>query len=108
MAMNRSQALKHRWQSKEVNTHRVRFFTKMVDMDEVADLHNNEIFWKVAEEFKLTPQAQWVDDNDIKLAFMEGEIYYAWGKMCIIYGDITERQYVDYSLRFFVHSEEWK
>jgi hypothetical protein len=108
MAMNRSQALNHRWQSKEANTHRVRFFTKMVDIDEASDMHNNEIFWKVAEEFKLTPQAQWVDDNDIKLAFMEGEIYYTWGKMCIIYGDITERQYVDYSLRFFVHQTDWK
>ena len=108
MAMNHSQALKHRWQSKEVNTHRVRFFTKMVDMNEVSGLHNNVIFWKIAEEFKLTPQAQWVEDNGIELAWMEDEIYYAWGKMCIIYGDITERQYVDYSLRFFVHQTDWK
>jgi hypothetical protein len=80
----------------------------MVDMNEVSGLHNNVIFWKIAEEFKLTPQAQWVEDNGIELAWMEDEIYYAWGKMCIIYGDITERQYVDYSLRFFVHQTDWK
>jgi hypothetical protein len=108
MAMTHSQTLKNQWQAKKPDTHRVRFFTKMMDMDYVVNLHNNEIFWKIAEEFKLTPQAQWVEDNDIKLAFMEDEIYYAWGKMCLIYGDITEKQYVDYSLRFFKHAEEWK
>jgi hypothetical protein len=106
MAMNHTQALKHQWQSKKPDTHRVRFFTSTFTDD--VDTQMSDRFWRIAEEFKLTPQAEWVKDNDITLAWMEDDIYYSFGKMCIIYGDLTERQYVDYSLRFFQHQAEWK
>jgi len=108
MAMNHTQALKHRWQSKEANTHRVRFFTHLIDMDRMLTESKVEKFRQVANEFKKTDQYRWVEDNDIKLEWMEDDVHFAYNKMVILYADITEAQYVDYSLRFFRHREEWK
>ena len=108
MAMSHTQALKHQWQSKAVDTHRVRFFTHLIPIDSLIDDSKIARFHQVADAFKKTDQYQWVEDNDIKLKWMEDDVHYAYSKMVILYGDLTEAQYIDYSLRFFRHREEWK
>lgn len=108
MAMNHSQALKQQWQSKKPDTHRVRLFKDEIHLGDVTDMHPNEVFWKVANKFKETPEAKWVDENDIEIKWAEDDHYLSWHKVMMIYADLTERQYVDYSLRFFVHQTEWK
>jgi len=108
MAMNHTQVLKHQWQSKAANTHRVRFFTHMIDMDRMLTDSKVKKFHQVADEFKKTDQYQWVEDNDINLKWMEDDIHFAYSKQVILYGDLTEEQYVDYALRFFRHREDWK
>ena len=99
---------KHQWQSKETDTHRVRFFTTQLEIDEMFTITKVDKFYKVADAFKETPQYQWVEDNNITLGWMEDDSYIAWKKQVIIYGDLTEAQYVDYALRFFKHRTEWK
>jgi len=87
----------------------VRFFFEALHYDDVYMKHPKEIFWMVADKFKTTAQAQWVEENDIELQWMEDDNFASWHKVGIIYGDLTEAQYVDYSLRFFDHhKEDWK
>ena len=33
----------------------------------------HEIFWMVADKFKVTAQARWVEENDVELQWMEDE-----------------------------------
>jgi len=107
--MNHTQALKHQWQSKDKDTHRVRFYFEALHYDDVYMKHPHEIFWMIADKFKSTAQARWVEDNAVELKWMEDDNFASWHKVGIIYGDITEAQYVDYSLRFFDHhKEDWK
>jgi hypothetical protein len=106
--MNHTQASKHQWQSKLEGTHRVRFFTHMIDMDRMLSDSKVKKFHQVANEFKKTDQYQWVEDNDINLKWMEDDVHFAYSKQVILYGDLTEAQYVDYALRFFRHREDWK
>lgn len=95
--MNHSQALKHQWQSKTENTQRVRFFIGSVPNNEISEY---DLFRKVAEEFKLTPQAQWVEDNRITLQWAVDNNYMLDLKQVMFYGDISQIQFTDYALRF--------
>ena len=109
MATTTTHQLKHQWQSKAADTHRVRFFTHLIPVDSLIDDSKIKRFHQVADAFKKTSQYQWVEDNDIKLNWMEDDIYYAYSRQVIIYSDLTEAQFVDYSLRFFDHhNEAWK
>jgi sialic acid synthase SpsE len=109
MALTEKQAMKKLWQSKEVNTHRVRFFTHLIPVDSLIDDSKIKRFHQVADAFKKTSQYQWVEDNDIKLKWMEDDVHYAYSRQVILYSDLTESQFVDYSLRFFDHhNEAWK
>jgi hypothetical protein len=80
----------------------------MIDMDRMLTDSKVKKFHQVADEFKKTDQYQWVEDNDINLKWMEDDIHFAYSKQVILYGDLTEEQYVDYALRFFRHREDWK
>ena len=108
MAITATQALKRQWQSKAEGTHRVRFFTHMIDMDRMLTDSKVKKFHQVADEFKKTDQYRWVEDNDVNLKWMEDDVHFAYSKQVILYGDLTEAQYVDYALRFFRHREDWK
>ena len=108
MVTNIIQKSKHQWQSKLENTHRVRFFTTQLEIDEMFTITKADKFHKVADAFKETPQYRWVEENDVTLGWMEDDSYLAWKKQIIIYGDLTEAQYVDYTLRFFKHRTDWK
>jgi hypothetical protein len=59
-----------------------------------------EIFRKVAEKFNLTPQAQWVEDNGVKLQWAADDNYMLDLKQIVFYGDVSQIQYTDYALRF--------
>ena len=91
-----------------MNTHRVRFFTHMIDMDRMLSENKIEKFHHVANEFKKTDQYRWVEDNEIDLKWMEDDVHFAYSKQVILYGDLTPEQYTEYALRFFQHRQEWK
>ena len=94
-------------------THRVRFLVESLDHKECDGLTSSEIFWKIADKFKETEQARWVDDNNITLKMLQEETDQIWVKLpisnvAVIYGDLTAQEYMAYSLKFFKHKQEWK
>lgn len=54
-------------------THRVRFFFEAMHYNDVYMKPPHEIFWMVADKFKVTAQARWVEENDVELQWMEDE-----------------------------------
>lgn len=107
--MSNKQTMEKMWTARPENSHRVRFFTHLIPVDSLIDDTKIERFRQVANAFKKTGQYQWVEDNDVKLKWMEDDVHYAYSKMVILYSDLTEAQFVDYSLRFFDHhNEAWK
>lgn len=93
----------------DIKKHRVRFFTHQENnYSNIVSTSKEQQFWNVAEKFKETPQYSWVENNDIKLQWHEDEVYIGYGKQYIIYGDLDEKQYTEYALRFFKFEEEWK
>ena len=88
--------------------HRVRFFTESIHINDATHKHANEIYWDYAKKFSLTPVYEWVEANEIDLQYTVDDRAQDWHKQIRFYGDLTESQYVDYALRFFVHLEEWK
>mgnify|MGYP006148896205 FL=1 len=94
-------------------THRVRFLVETLDHKECDGLTSSEIFWKIADKFKETEEARWVDDNNITLKMLQEETDQIWVKhpisnVAVIYGDLTAQEYMAYSLKFFKHKQEWK
>jgi len=97
---------KHQWRFER--PHRVRFFTESIHINDSFNLHQNELYWEYAKKFSLTPEYAWVEANGIDLQFDIDSRAQDWHKQIRFYGDLTESQYVDYTLRFFVHLAEWK
>ena len=98
---------KPQWQSKP---HRVRFFTTSQSVEELFSATKVEKFNKVVKEFKHKEpnRYNWLENNDVKLDWMEDDHFFSYARRIIIVGDLTEAQYIDYTLRFFKHQEEWK
>ena len=88
--------------------HRVRFFVDSVHANYTVNHHANELYWEMAKKFSQTPEYAWVEANGIDLQYTVDDRAQDWHKQIRFYGDLTESQYVDYALRFFVHQEEWK
>lgn len=89
--------------------YRVRLFSSSIPVRETIDLHANEIYWRMANKFKETPQYSWVEDNDIKIDWEYNDTELAWARQCMFYADLTDSEYIDYCLRFFDHhNEAWK
>jgi hypothetical protein len=97
---------KHQWRYER--PYRVRFFTESIHINDAFNKHQNELYWDYAKKFSLTPEYAWVEANDIDLQYDVDSRAQDWHKQIRFYGDLTESQYVDYALRFFVHLEEWK
>lgn len=109
MATYTTHQSKHQWQSKHPDKFRVRLFRKEIHLSSAVKFNANEIFWQVANEFKSTPVYRWVEDNSIDLKWEEDDHIASWHKLCLLYADLTQPQYVDYVLRFFDHhNEDWK
>jgi hypothetical protein len=88
--------------------HRVRFFVDSIHANDATRKHANELYWEYAKKFSLTPEYAWVEANGIDLQYTVDDRAQDWHKQIRFYGDLTEAEYVDYALRFFVHREEWK
>lgn len=88
--------------------HRVRLFTESMHINDAGKMSHKELYWTSANKFSETAQYQWVNENDIKLDYIIDDNVMAWNKVVIFYADLTESQYIDYTLRFFRHREEWK
>ena len=98
---------KPQWQSKP---HRVRLFTTSQGLEELFSDSKVEKFYKVVDEFKRKEPRRynWLENNDVKLDWIEDDHYLSYARRIVIVGDSTEAQYIDYTLRFFKHQEEWK
>jgi hypothetical protein len=107
MATTATQQSKHQWQSRP---HRVRLFVTAQGLDELFSTSAVEKFHKVVNEFKRKEPSryQWLEENDVKLDWIEDDYFLSYARKIIIVGDLTESQYIDYILRFFKHLEEWK
>lgn len=94
-----------------MNKHRVRFFITSQGLEELFSDTKAEKFYKVVDEFKRKEPRRytWLENNDVKLDWMEDDHYLSYARRIVIMGDLTEAQYIDYSLRFFDHhKEDWK
>lgn len=106
MDIKASQQSKPQWRYER--PHRVRFFVDSVHASYAVTHHANELYWDMAKKFSQTPVYAWVEANEIDLQYDVDDRAQDWHKQVRFYGDLTESQYVDYALRFFVHQEEWK
>ena len=97
MAITHLHQYQHQWQSNTENTQRVRFFIGYVSADEANEL---ELLRQISAEFSSTPQAQWVENNRIKLQWAVDNNYMLNQKQVVFYGDVSQIQYTDYALRF--------
>lgn len=88
--------------------HRVRLFTEAVHFHNASELTSKDIYMACAAHFSKTDQYRWVEENSINIEFMMDDLITSWHKTVIFYADLSEPEYVDYSLRFFKHLEEWK
>lgn len=80
--------------------HRVRFFETHLHFEDAVNMDTNEIFWTAADIFKKTDKYQWVESNGIVLQWSNDLGILAWHRQIVFYGDLTERQFIDYTLRF--------
>ena len=102
-----SQVSKPQWRFNR--PHRVRLFMEHIPFSEVMKKNPNDIYWELAHKFKETPQYAWVDANDIKLDWEYNADEWAFHKTGMFYADLSETEFLDYSLRFFDHNKEsWK
>ena len=106
MDIKATHQLKPQWRYER--PHRVRFFTESIHINDATHKHANELYWDYAKKFSQTPVYAWVEANGIDLQYTVDDRAQDWHKQVRFYGDLTESQYVDYALRFFVHLEEWK
>ena len=106
MAIKISEQSKPQWRYER--PHRVRFFVDSVHASYAVNHHDKELYWEMAKKFSQTPEYAWVEANEIDLQYIVDDRAQDWYKQVRFYGDLTEAQYVDYALRFFVHQEEWK
>ena len=104
MDTNHIHQSKHRWQSK----HRVRLYVEHMSSSVAVTKTERESFWDAGEKFKETDQYQWVEDNEIELQWHWNDNPSNWQRSVIFYADLSDAQYVNYSLRFFRDREEWK
>ena len=80
--------------------HRVRFFKTHLHFQDAVSMDTGRMFWAAAEVFKETDQYQWVENNGIELQWSNDLGSLAWHRQIVFYGDLTERQFIDYTLRF--------
>jgi hypothetical protein len=79
---------------------RVIFYTAKLHFEETLKMNTHQLFWEAAGHFKNTREYAWVEDNAVALQWAEDSNVLAWHKQVVFYGDLTERQYIDYALRF--------
>ena len=101
-----SQQSKPQWRFER--PHRVRLFTEALHIQDASKLGDKEIYWHCANKFSETREYAWASENDIKIEYMIDDQTFSWHKTVIFYANLSEGEYVDYALRFFVHRMEWK
>lgn len=93
--------LQPQWPSKtNKGLFRVRFFIGKIVFTDYVNMSNDQVYWDAANQFKLTNIYEWVEENNVKLHWAEDDNVLAWHKQVVFYGDLTEKQMVDYTLRF--------
>lgn len=88
--------------------HRVRLFTEAMHFQNAMELSTKQVYMHCAEHFSKTDEYRWVEENDIKIDYFFDDQITSWHKTVMFYADLSEAEYIDYSLRFFKHGEEWK
>lgn len=88
--------------------HRVRLFNSPIHFNDAAELTTRQVYKHCAEHFSKSDQYRWAEENSIKIEFMMDDHVFSWHKTVVFYANLSESEYVDYSLRFFKHLEDWK
>lgn len=98
--MSRTIVSEPRWQSKE-KLYRVTLYSGHVHFNDIAS-NTSEIalLKKVGEDFSKTQIYNWIEENEVRLMYMQNDSHLSWYKTVTFFADITEKQYVDYKLRF--------
>jgi hypothetical protein len=89
--------------------HRVRLFKYYVHANDVVMKSERELFWLAAEKFQETEKYKWIDTNTVALQYQADDAVISWFKRIIFYADLTEEQFINYTLQFYKHGEEdWR
>lgn len=101
MTIKITQPYKPQWQYNTDKVYRVKIFSRRYDIAESSTyLYDQGLAVTVINELKDCPKCQWVDQNDVKLLWETADNAAAWCREVIIYAVLTERQFVEYTLRF--------
>lgn len=93
--------LQPQWPSKTAKgLYRVRFFISKIVFTDMMKMSQDEIYWDAANQFKHTDVYKWVQENAVALHWSQDDNVLAWHTQLLFYGDLTEKQMVDYALRF--------
>lgn len=85
--------------------YRTRFFSYDIPIVTAHQLSDNEIFWTAANVFRDDAIYQWVEDNNISLQYDVDNLTLSWFKRVTFYADLTEVQYISYTLSFYNQPE---
>ena len=80
--------------------HRVQVYVNDIDITEILFTSPNEQFQAQLELFKLQPECAWVLEHAVTLGYDIDDVSAAFGRRLKIYADLTDKQYVDFLLRF--------
>ena len=101
-----SQISKRQWRYER--PHRVRLFSHAIHFKNASEMTTKQINLQCAGHFSTTDEYRWVEENDIEIDYFFDDQVTSWHKTVLFYADLGEAEYIDYSLRFFKHGEEWK
>ena len=83
-----------------MNLHRVQVYVNDIDIKDVINTSPNDQFRQQLELFKLEPECAWVLTHSVTLGYETDDVSAAFGRRLKIYADLTDKQYVDFLLRF--------
>lgn len=88
--------------------HRVVVFVNDIDIADVLYTSPNDQFKRQLELFKLEPECAWVLEHAVTLGYETDDVSVAFGRRLKIYADLTDKQYVDFLLRFDYESHVYE
>ncbi len=84
---------------------KVTFFKHTLNGWSVIFNTTQEVLESALMEFEKTDQSAWVVLNQIPLNHAVNDVAVSFGKQLTIWGELTEAQFFEYSLRFYTNKE---
>ena len=79
---------------------RVLVYEGIVDTLDILYLSLKDQYSIKFTEFAKTAEYQWVENNAVQVGFDTDDVSVPFGRLLTIYADLTDKQYVDFLLRF--------